>query len=219
MPLRIAGPLVDPGAQDYFDAEIKPHLSSQIQYLGTIQGREAKIAFLTDARVLLNPICWEEPFGLSVLEAIFCGTPVISFARGASREVLEEGVTGFFASDAQGMARAIPRALALDRSRIRDRGVDRFSTERMLHEYESLYLAMAAKRAGPLPGAIRFVDSMERLDVASWTQFVARLVHVGVIPARLAVRVRALASISRLLNAGTRQLRAWWWGLARSVGR
>jgi glycosyltransferase involved in cell wall biosynthesis len=219
VPLKIAGPLVDVGAQHYFDSAIRPHLSSQIQYVGVIRGHDEKLAFLSGATALLNPICWEEPFGLSVLESIFCGTPVISFARGAAPEVIDNGVTGFFATDAESMALAIPRVHALDRDLIRVQGVRRFSTDRMLDAYERLYIDMAKKRRSAPPSALRVVNSLERLDVMSWTQFVLRLVELGAISRLFGVRVRTVLLISKLLRAGSWHLHASWWRLAHLLGR
>ena len=86
-----------PGEREYFEAEVKPLLGHDICYAGEV-AREAKLALVGGARALLNPIRWDEPFGLCMVEALACGTPVITTPRGAAPEIVDHGITGFLAS-------------------------------------------------------------------------------------------------------------------------
>ena len=99
----------------------------------------AKLDLLRSATALLMPLGWDEPFGLVVVEAMLVGTPVIAFRRGSMPELIETGLTGYLVEDAEAMARAIPEAARLDRSRVRERARERFSAERMTAQYETLY--------------------------------------------------------------------------------
>jgi glycosyltransferase involved in cell wall biosynthesis len=138
LPLKIAAK-VDRVDETYFRAEIEPLLSQPgIEYIGEIDDRH-KNAFLGNARALLFPIDWPEPFGLSMIEAMACATPVLAFRNGAVAEVIDEGVTGYVVD---GMDEAIGRVeavLALDRNRVRQRFEERFSATRMAHEYLRIY--------------------------------------------------------------------------------
>ena len=93
------------------------------------------------------PIVWEEPFGLVMIEAMLCGTPVIAFPRGAAPEVVDEGVTGFLVEDAEEMAAALRRLDGFDRAACRRRAQARFSSARMVDGYERVYVAAAARFA------------------------------------------------------------------------
>ena len=91
------------------------------------------------AAVLLHPIAFAEPFGLSVVEAMACGTPVVAFRRGSMAEVIDEGVTGFAVDDLDAAVAAVPLAAALDRGRVRATAERRFSVGRMVDEYLAVY--------------------------------------------------------------------------------
>jgi glycosyltransferase involved in cell wall biosynthesis len=146
MPLRIAAK-VDPADQDYFTARIAPLLDDPlVTFIGEIADSE-KTAFLGGARALLFPIDWPEPFGLVMIEAMACGTPVIAYAGGSVPEVIENGVTGFIVRNAAEAARAVSRVHKLDRRRIRDRFEARFGADRMADAYLAVYRGLiAAKR-------------------------------------------------------------------------
>lgn len=124
--------------RDYFEREVTPALDESIRYHGPVGGAE-RAAALGRARALLHLINFAEPFGLSVIEAMACGTPVIATRRGSMPELIEDGVTGFLVDSVSEAVTAIERAGNLDRAHIRQRIVDRFSVERMADAYIALY--------------------------------------------------------------------------------
>jgi glycosyltransferase involved in cell wall biosynthesis len=133
----------------YFQQEVAPRLPGA-HWIGEV-GVEQKVRLLGDAVALLFPVDWEEPFGLVMIEAMFCGTPVIAFPRGAVQEVVDEGVTGFVVPDVEAMAErlawlASPRA-SFDRDRCRQVAIDRFGAARMVDRYLDVYRAAVGGRA------------------------------------------------------------------------
>lgn len=124
--------------QGYFDAAVAPELDDQIRYHGPVGGADRARA-LGKARALLHLINFDEPFGLSVVEAMACGTPVIATRRGSMSELIEHDRTGFLVDDAKGAVRAIARIDELDRAVVRQRAIERFSVDRMADEYIALY--------------------------------------------------------------------------------
>ena len=145
VPIELGG-VAHEVARDFFDRELRHRLAAPgVRWLGELSHRP-KVDALRRIGALLFPIAWDEPFGLVMIEAMLVGTPVIAFGRGSVPEVVEEGVTGHVVRDVEEMARAIPRALSLDRARIRARAVERFSTARMTAEYEALYAAITRRR-------------------------------------------------------------------------
>jgi glycosyltransferase involved in cell wall biosynthesis len=138
MPLKIAAK-VDKVDQDYFDEQIRPHIDGkEVEYIGEIND-EQKAAFLSGAIVLLVPIDWPEPFGLVMIEAMACGTPVIAYNRGSVPEVVDEGVTGFIVEDEMSAVGAVHRLPQLSRENIRKRFEQRFTARRMAHDYLDVY--------------------------------------------------------------------------------
>ena len=138
VPLRIAAK-VDKVDREYFDEKIRPLLDdSNTEYIGEITDAE-KSAFLSGAIALLDPIDWPEPFGLVMIEAMACGTPVIAFNRGSIPEVIDEGLTGFIVEDEQGAIGAFNRLSLLSREKIRNRFEQRFTSRRMALEYLAAY--------------------------------------------------------------------------------
>ena len=138
IPLRIAAK-VDPADQDYFDAEIEPLLADPlIEYLGEITDAE-KAEFLGNATALVCPYDWPEPFGLVLIEALACGTPVLAYRRGSIPEIIEDGVTGFVCEGLDEMTAAIQRIPEIDRGRCRSTFEQRFTVERMAQDYVRLY--------------------------------------------------------------------------------
>jgi glycosyltransferase involved in cell wall biosynthesis len=138
LPLRIAAK-VDRVDEDYFRSEIEPLLALPgVEYIGEIDDRR-KNEFLGEARALLFPINWPEPFGLSMIEAMACGTPVLAFRNGAVHEIIDEGITGYIVNDMTEAIRKLDRVLALDRSRVRQRFEERFTATRMAQEYVKIY--------------------------------------------------------------------------------
>jgi glycosyltransferase involved in cell wall biosynthesis len=138
MPLLMAAKMREPAEFDYFDAYVRPYLNAEIQYLGEVP-HEEKLELLAGAHALLNPIRWPEPFGLVMIEALACGTPVLTFPEGAAPEIVEDGTTGFLCHDVVDMADAIGRVGGLDRATCRQAVEGYFSTERMVAEHLALF--------------------------------------------------------------------------------
>jgi glycosyltransferase involved in cell wall biosynthesis len=137
-PLRIAAK-IDKQDQEYFDAEIAPLFEHPlVEYIGEI-GDKDKAAFIGGADALLFPIDWPEPFGLVMIEAMACGTPVVAFDHGSVPEVLQEGVTGYVVRDTPSAVEAARKAGSLDRRRIRETFEKDFSARRMALDYVRLY--------------------------------------------------------------------------------
>ncbi|MFD1787157.1 glycosyltransferase family 4 protein [Sphingomonas floccifaciens] len=129
----------------YHDREVAPAIDGkQIRYHGAVGG-EARVRALGSARALLHLINFDEPFGLSVIEAMACGTPVIATRRGSMPELIEDGVTGFLVQSPTEAVAAIDRAADLDRARIRQAIVDRFSVEHMADAYIALYRSILGR--------------------------------------------------------------------------
>jgi glycosyltransferase involved in cell wall biosynthesis len=138
VPLRIAAK-IDKADREYFEAHIAPLFEHPlVEYIGEI-GEDAKAAFVGGADALLFPIDWPEPFGLVMIEAMACGTPVVAFDHGSVREVLEDGVTGYVVSDMDGAIEAAKKARHLDRGRVRQTFEQQFSARRMALDYVQLY--------------------------------------------------------------------------------
>ncbi len=139
--LKIAAK-VDNVDRKYFDEQIQPMIQpGNVEYIGEINDKE-KSEFLSGAIVLLVPIDWPEPFGLVMIEAMACGTPVIAFNRGSVPEVIDDGLTGFIAEDINGAIGAVDRLGQLSRDRIRKRFVERFTARRMAQDYLSVYRSL-----------------------------------------------------------------------------
>jgi glycosyltransferase involved in cell wall biosynthesis len=136
--LVIAAKCREPGERDYFDREIGPHLGSQIEYVGEV-GHEEKCRLLAEAHALLVPIDWEEPFGLVMVEAMACGTPVVALRRGSVPELLEHGRTGLIADDLAGMAAAVEQVDVLDPRVLRAEASECYTPERMVEGYLDAY--------------------------------------------------------------------------------
>jgi len=142
-PLKIAAK-VDAVDVEYFETTIKPLLhGDDIQFVGEISDRE-KGKFLGEASALLFPIDWPEPFGMVMIEAMACGTPVLAFDKGSVREVIDEGVTGFIVDSVERAIATLPNVLALDRVRIRERFDERFTAAQMAKAYVALYSRASA---------------------------------------------------------------------------
>ena len=144
--LRIAAK-VDPADQEYFRNEIMPLVATPgIEFVGELTEAQ-KPAFLGNATALIFPIDWPEPFGLALIEAMSCGTPVIAWPHGAVPEVVEDGRTGFVVDSIEAAVAALERAPRLDRLAVRSRFEERFSAARMAQDYLSVYRALARRRA------------------------------------------------------------------------
>jgi glycosyltransferase involved in cell wall biosynthesis len=138
MPLRIAAK-IPRGEQRYFNEKLKPLIDGeQIQLVGEVDDRR-KQDFLSGASALLFPIDWPEPFGLVMIEAMACGTPVIAYRSGSSPEVIDHGITGFVVEDETDAVRAIRHLDQLDRQQVRKQFEKRFTAQRMTREYLEVY--------------------------------------------------------------------------------
>ena len=146
IPLRIAAK-VDRVDAAYFKECVEPLLHDPlVEYIGEIEERE-KQEFLANARALLFPIDWPEPFGLVVIEAMACGTPTVAYRCGSVPELIDDGVTGYIVSDEEQAVRAIER---IDRRRCREMFEERFTAARMARDYViSVYRRLAGERVQP----------------------------------------------------------------------
>jgi glycosyltransferase involved in cell wall biosynthesis len=147
LPIKIAAK-IDPVDRHYFEEQIKPLMSLPfVEYIGEINDAQ-KPHFLSGAIALLVSIDWPEPFGLVMIEAMACGTPVIAFNRGSVPEIIEDGLTGYIVEDETSAVAAVSRLSALSRQRVRARFEERFTARRMANEYLAVYRSLA-KQAGP----------------------------------------------------------------------
>lgn len=148
--LKIAAK-VDKADREYYDNKIKPLIDGQlVEYIGEISESEKK-DFLGNALALLFPIDWEEPFGLVMIEAMACGTPVIAFARGSVPEIIQEETSGLIVSNLEGAVRAVEAVAKLSRQRCRNHFEESFVASRMARDYVTIYEKMiAAGKNGPV---------------------------------------------------------------------
>jgi glycosyltransferase involved in cell wall biosynthesis len=147
-PLIIAAKMRSTGEREYFDTEVKPLLGGDIQYAGELCFVD-KLELLGGALALLNPIRWDEPFGLCMVEALACGTPVIATPRGAAPEIVDDGVTGFLCSGTEETVAAVAWSASLDRRACRAAVTARFTARRMVADHVALYRDVLAGRLQP----------------------------------------------------------------------
>jgi glycosyltransferase involved in cell wall biosynthesis len=148
IPLKIAAK-VDRVDEAYFESEIKPMLNEPgVEFIGEINDHQ-KNHFLGEALALLFPIDWPEPFGLAMIEAMACGTPVLAFRRGSVPEAVDDGITGAIVDTADEAVTVLPRVISLDRHKIRRQFERRFGVERMTRSYVTLYKALVAHAGEP----------------------------------------------------------------------
>ena len=144
VPLRIAAKMREPREREYFEQYVRPELTDEIQYLGELNNIE-KRSFLADATALLNPIMWPEPFGMTMVESLACGTPVIGCPRGAAPEIVQHGVTGFLSDEDDDLVAAVHAVPRLDRGACRQRVVDHFSAQKMVEGHVKVYESQIAR--------------------------------------------------------------------------
>src|SRR5947209_461266 len=161
IPLKIAAK-IDKVDESYFREKIAPLLKDPgVEFIGEINER-SKTKFLGEAQALLFPIDWPEPFGLVMIEAMACGTPVLAFRCGSVAEVVDQGVTGAIVDTMEEAVRMLPRVIALDRRAVRRRFEQRFSSLRMAKDYVGVYRSMLKsssisnrETAMPMPNPLR----------------------------------------------------------------
>ena len=138
LPIVLAGPLEE-GAEGILEGALD---GDRVRHVGPVD-HATRDTLLCGAAALLFPISYPEPFGLVMIEAMACGTPVLATELGAVPEIVEQGLTGFMAPTWEALAELVPAALALDRSAIRRRALERFDAARMVADYEALYTRIA----------------------------------------------------------------------------
>ena len=146
VPLRMAAKLREPAERAYFDARVKPLLGRDVEFVGELSSAE-KYELLGGSCALLNPMQWDEPFGLVMIEALAAGTPVVATPVGSAPEIVDDGVTGFLRSGGAALAEALRDVARLDRAACRTTAIRRFSSERMVAEHLQLYETLLAERA------------------------------------------------------------------------
>ncbi|MFZ2544713.1 MAG: glycosyltransferase family 4 protein [Candidatus Saccharimonadales bacterium] len=147
--LLIVGP-IDHGSQDYFNQYIKPELDDRILYLGRMDQPQL-VKYYQKAKAVLTPVQWEEPFGLTTIEAMACGTPVISLNRGAAPELIINGKTGYIVNSVAEMIEAVGKIDKINRKDCHDHVADKFSYTQMVNHYEQAFRKVVASTAPTTP--------------------------------------------------------------------
>ena len=145
VPLKIAAKMREDAEFEYFQTEVEPLLGDGIEYVGELD-EAGKFELLGAATALLNPIQWSEPFGLVMIEALACGTPVVATSAGSVPEIVDDGRTGYIQDTAEDLAKWLLRAPDLDRAACREVAETRFSTARMVSDHVEMYAELAAGR-------------------------------------------------------------------------
>jgi glycosyltransferase involved in cell wall biosynthesis len=154
VPLRIAGKLREPDELEFFHRSVEPLLGDGVDYVGEVDAARRR-TLLADAMCLLNPLRWDEPFGMVMIEALASGTPVLATRRGSVPEIVEPDVTGFIADDPGELLRLLGKVGDIERARCRSAALDRFSIERMTEDHLLAYRRFVERRALNLDGARR----------------------------------------------------------------
>ena len=149
--LLIIGP-INHGSQDYFDQYIKPELDDRILYLGRMDQPQL-VKYYQKAKAVLTPVQWEEPFGLTTIEAMACGAPVISLARGAAPELIVNGKTGFVVNSIAEMIEALDKVGKISRKECHDHVARKFSYDKMVDHYEQAFRQAMASATPTTPAA------------------------------------------------------------------
>ncbi len=144
----VAAKCSEPAEQEYFAAEVAPRLGRGVEWIGNVGGNEKK-DLLARARCLVNPVQWREPFGLVMVEALACGTPVVATRFGSVPEVVDHGVTGWIVDHPAALPEAVHRSQHLSAVECRQRAEAMFDTARMVEGYERIYRMVAAERLPP----------------------------------------------------------------------
>ena len=151
MPMLLAGKLRGSAEQAYFEHEVRPRLGGGVEYVGEIDLQE-RVRLLHGSRALVNPLAWDEPFGLVMVEAMACGVPVIATPRGSVPEIVVDGQTGWIAATVAGMAAAVERCDEIDPRECRAVAEFCYSPERMVADYVDAFHGVIgrASRESPL---------------------------------------------------------------------
>jgi len=149
--LMLAAKCNEPAEQAYFDQHIRPRLGPGVTWLGEVGGQQ-KLDLLMRARCLIFPIQWDEPFGLVLIEAMSCGTPVVALRRGSVPELVEEGVTGFTTTDSERLCELVDHVDHISPTTCRRVARERFDVDQMAREYEQLYLQLIGSLPHPRSG-------------------------------------------------------------------
>ena len=159
--LLIVGPVYDIH-QEYFNQYVKPHLNDRILYLGFME-QEQLVKYYQKATALLMPIQWEEPFGLTMTEAMACGTPVIALRRGSVSEVIVDGKTGFICDHIQDMVEALDKIEQIDRKDCRRHVEQNFAIKNMVDGYEKTFSAIIKHETAALPPVKKVKSRLKHL--------------------------------------------------------
>ena len=142
MPIVLAGRPQNANEHAYFRKEIEPLIDGErVRWIGVVNHPQ-KVELLRNAAALLFPIQWDEPFGLVMIEAMACGTPVLAVRRGSVGEVVDEGITGFTAESPDALGPLVEKTCALDRRHVREQAQSRFSADKMVDDYLALYRSL-----------------------------------------------------------------------------
>jgi glycosyltransferase involved in cell wall biosynthesis len=149
--LLIAAKMREPNERRFFHENVEPLLDERITYLGEVDAAE-RLRLLGGARALINPIRWPEPFGLVMIEALACGTPILSLREGSAPELIDDGVTGFICDSLEELTQRIDQVGGLDRAACRGVVEQRFSTQRMVADHLDLFERILADQRAEVGG-------------------------------------------------------------------
>lgn len=144
LPLILAAKL-DPPDETYFKEYVKPRLSEQIRWVGEVN-EEERNQLMSRALCFLHPVTWREPFGLTLIEAMACGCPVVAFKRGSSREIVKNGETGFVVEDVDEMVLAVSNINKISREACRKYALENFNAAKMADGYEEIYKKILSEK-------------------------------------------------------------------------
>lgn len=170
--LFIVGPVAEAN-QEYFNQYVKPQLNDKILYLGFME-QEQLVRYYQKAAALLMPIQWEEPFGLTMIEAMACGTPVIALRRGSVAEVLEDGKTGFICDHVQDMVEAVAKLDKISAKDCRKHVEQHFAVKNMVSGYERAFRAIIKHDIAALPPVKKMGKQLRRLPSQLQRKFKGR---------------------------------------------
>lgn len=163
LPLIMAAKL-DPADETYFKEYVKPRLSEQIRWVGEVN-EEERNKLMSRALCFLHPVTWREPFGLTMIEALACGCPVVAFKRGSSRELIKNGKTGFVVEDVDEMVLAVSNIEKISREECRKYALENFNAKRMADGYEKVYKKILAEKSSKSSANFSEINSNNRVSL------------------------------------------------------